>query len=323
MKIVAVVVTYNRLELLKKCIEAIRNQTLSLESIIVVNNSSTDGTVEWLLHQNDLIVINQENEGGAGGFYSGLKKAYEKGYDWIWIMDDDAFPEKRCLEKLMKYKNFTKILAPLVVEGDHIDCLHRGYFNLNKINFPIFQIPIKKSVILNEKRDVLSIDFISFIGLLINREVIEKIGYPIKEYYIFNDDVEYSLRMQKNNFSKLLVLNTCIYHKIYNKNFFSLNDYTEDKQIYIKKRCERKEKIPLFELLNYRNAIINVIKYSNAIYSNRIYIILNMIFIQPLKMIYKYKRFILSYRLLYIAYIQGLTKIINNQELFQKHKKAN
>ena len=73
LKIATVVVTYNRLELLKDCIESLRNQTRKIDEIFVINNSSTDGTEEWLSRQNDLTTITQPNTGGAGGFYTGTK----------------------------------------------------------------------------------------------------------------------------------------------------------------------------------------------------------------------------------------------------------
>ncbi|RYZ98092.1 MAG: glycosyltransferase, partial [Sphingobacteriaceae bacterium] len=87
--IVGVVVTFNRLDLLKNCITSLKRQTRSLDQIIVVNNGSTDGTEKWLNEQQGLIVIHQENSGGAGGFHRGMKEGYEHNYDWIWVMDDD------------------------------------------------------------------------------------------------------------------------------------------------------------------------------------------------------------------------------------------
>jgi rhamnopyranosyl-N-acetylglucosaminyl-diphospho-decaprenol beta-1,3/1,4-galactofuranosyltransferase len=79
--IIAVVVTYNRLELLKKVLESLRSQTLKPFKIIVVNNGSTDGTLEWLGNQDDLEIITQDNIGSSGGQFTGIKAAFESGED--------------------------------------------------------------------------------------------------------------------------------------------------------------------------------------------------------------------------------------------------
>ena len=120
MKIAAVVVTYNRIELLKKNILSLRSQTCKLDEIIVVNNSSTDGTFDWLEVQTDLTVITQGNLGSGGGQHSGIKYAYNKGYDWIWCMDDDTIPLNDTLEQLLiTSKNFSKIsvISPVPISN--------------------------------------------------------------------------------------------------------------------------------------------------------------------------------------------------------------
>ena len=90
MNIIAVVVTYNRMELLKRNIRCLQ-QNKPISSIVIVNNGSTDGTTEWLAAQEGLTVINQTNVGGAGGFYTGIQYAIRR-VRWIWCMDDDVFP---------------------------------------------------------------------------------------------------------------------------------------------------------------------------------------------------------------------------------------
>ena len=83
-KAIAVVVSYNRRALLSECISALRNQTRKLDSILVINNGSTDDTEEWLKEQSDLVFITQKNLGSSGGFHAGISWAYKNGYSWIW-----------------------------------------------------------------------------------------------------------------------------------------------------------------------------------------------------------------------------------------------
>ena len=113
MKIAAVVVTFNRLELLKKVIAGLRNQTRMPDKIIVVNNSSTDGTAEWLKENADLHVVTQPNWGSSGGQFTGSMEAYKLGYDYIWLMDDDVVARPDCLENMLKHSDENRVVAPL------------------------------------------------------------------------------------------------------------------------------------------------------------------------------------------------------------------
>src|ERR671932_422316 len=103
--IAAVVVTYNRQGDLAACIDSLRRQTRKLDAIIVINNGSTDGTADWLVSQPSLTVVTQDNQGGAGGFATGIDTAYKAGYDWLWCMDDDCLATPNELEMLMSSPN--------------------------------------------------------------------------------------------------------------------------------------------------------------------------------------------------------------------------
>lgn len=192
-KIAAIVVTYNRITLLKKCINALRNQTQKLDSIIVINNNSTDGTKEWLNLQNDLSIIHQENVGGSGGFYRGIKEAYERGYDWIWAMDDDVNPTPTCLEELCKYLDSpqTGILCPQRIKNGHIHIDEVLKFNLSN---PFRKL--KRNLQPTDIKDNQPIDIegMAFEGPLISKKTVEKIGLPNKDLFIFWDDTDYAYR---------------------------------------------------------------------------------------------------------------------------------
>ncbi len=194
-RIIAVVVTYNRLNLLKRAVEHIRRQTLPVEEIIVVNNDSNDGTTEWLNAQTGITVVHQENVGGSGGFYTGIKNAYENGADWIWCMDDDVWPTDNCLETLYGYasrEDKMGIACPRrLFGGGKIVSGETRTFNLTNPLRPTHNFLSSKEV---GDKDIVKIEGMAFEGPLIKRAVVEKIGFPNKDLFIFYDDSDYSYR---------------------------------------------------------------------------------------------------------------------------------
>lgn len=191
MNITAVVVTFNRRELLQKNIACLRRQR-ELTTILVVNNGSIDGTHEWLDEQTDLRVIHQENVGGSGGFYTGIAVAYEAGADWIWCMDDDVFPREGCLTALLQEAKDEKvgILAPRRFLDGKIFTNDFQRYNLTNPFASMYEGKLRKMQI----TDTTEIAGTAFEGPFIRRAVVEQVGLPNKELFIFCDDTDYCLR---------------------------------------------------------------------------------------------------------------------------------
>jgi GT2 family glycosyltransferase len=194
MKIIAVIVTYNRLELLKKCISAVNDQTKKPDCIIVINNGSTDGTEKWLAEQ-PVTTYTQKNEGGAGGFSSGINWAYRNDADWIWLMDDDTIPQPKALEELLHALN------ELDPQQDKVGFLSSSVLwtdgNIHEMN-RTYQLKDKKKLAklsLTSNSDLPLIQFGTFVSMFLSAKAVEKVGLPIKEFFIWNDDVEYSKRI--------------------------------------------------------------------------------------------------------------------------------
>ncbi len=219
--IAGVVVTYNRKKLLTECLDALLSGTHPLDKIIVIDNGSTDDTPGFLQEkgylENSLInyIRLTENTGGAGGFYEGVKRGYEAGYDWLWLMDDDAEPKEDALEKLSDHfsDNNISALANLKIDQQgNIISTHLGLFNFkDNLNFEpeLFRKLEDESI---KKSEVLEIDFSSFVGILVNKKAIDKIGLPKKELFIYHDDLEYCVRLRSTGII-LLVTNSFIIHK--------------------------------------------------------------------------------------------------------------
>jgi GT2 family glycosyltransferase len=185
-KVIAVVVTFNRLPLLQRCINALRNQTQKLDKILVINNGSTDSTEAWLSKQADIDFITQPNTGSAGGFATGIKTAYDSGFTWIWSMDDDGYPKEDALEKLLEDNSEQLCLrncAVINIDDKKSFVWKTGnYKTLNEVN---------QKVIKNVAHP--------FNGTMLHRRIVERVGLPSLSLFIFGDETEYYFRIIKEN----------------------------------------------------------------------------------------------------------------------------
>ncbi|MDI9588179.1 MAG: glycosyltransferase family 2 protein, partial [Acidobacteriota bacterium] len=198
MKVAAVVVTFNRRELLDKTIEGLENQTRPVDKILVINNASTDDTAEFLKGREykrpTRVVTSAQNTGGAGGFTLGIEQAYKDGFDAFWLMDDDTVPQPEALEKLL--------------EGMESATEHRGEMpsfacssvlwtdgSLCEMNTPEPVWDWARPLAAGQ--EYVDVKSCSFVSCLVTREGVEEVGLPYREYFIWFDDAEYTSRLSK------------------------------------------------------------------------------------------------------------------------------
>lgn len=157
-KIGVAVVTHNRLDYLKICLHKIQSQTFKNFDVLVVNNNSNDGTKEFLFTTDTVFNINlEENTGPAGGFHEAIKFFTERGgYDFLWLMDDDLFPAKDCLEELLIGAEKNMLLYPIVRD-----------------------------------KGCKSVKFPGWYGFLLPTEIALRAGLPLKELFFWVEDTEY------------------------------------------------------------------------------------------------------------------------------------
>lgn len=205
-KIGIVLVTYNRLPLLQQALQLFEEQTVLPEYILVVNNASTDGTAEFLKEwENQASTVTRyvhnhpTNLGGSGGFYTALQIAMEKKADWIWVSDDDAFPHLDALEKadgvLKKYQGSEDTISAIcgqVNNHQRIDLRHRKRIYASGWKVVEEKVPEEEY-----QKEEFELNAFSYVGVIMNRRKLKQAGLPLKDYFIWYDDTEHSLRMSK------------------------------------------------------------------------------------------------------------------------------
>jgi GT2 family glycosyltransferase len=196
-RIVAVVATWNRRDLLQESLDAVAAQTLPPVQVVVVDNASTDGTDELLATRYpDLEVVTlATNTGGAGGFSAGIERALTFEPDLVWLLDDDTVPTPGAAQSLADawagYERVTghhpSVVASRVVWTDGRD---------HPMNTPRPK-PGASSAERAAASEVgcVPIRSASFVSIVCDAEVIGERGLPIADYFLWNDDFEYSTRL--------------------------------------------------------------------------------------------------------------------------------
>ncbi len=191
--IVAVVVTFNRRDLLARCLVALERQTRPPDHILVVDNASTDGTGAWLLERVGSATVAMTavtlpfNGGGAGGFSDGMRLGLELGADWLWMMDDDAEPHDDALAELLAVSPCREHLyGSLAVAGD------RSAWTTTLLTPE--PVEVREARLVPALAETLSLPFL---GFLIHRELAGRLGLPDRDYFIAADDIEYCLRARR------------------------------------------------------------------------------------------------------------------------------
>lgn len=199
----AVIVTYNRQAKLVECLNRLKASAEQPERVLIVDNASSDGTPELvrnLFPEFDLLVLDS-NIGGAGGFEAGMRRAYASGYEYVWLFDDDAYMERDCLKLLLEHAPQADVLVPI-----QIDQAGRRY---GVYRWDNGSVEVDKAA---GPAAVIDIDIFAFVGPLIKRSVIEKIGFPRVDFFISADDIEYALRIKNAGLRSLCVLSAIFHH---------------------------------------------------------------------------------------------------------------
>jgi GT2 family glycosyltransferase len=216
--VAVVVVTYNRKEFLRECLEALLAQSRPPDEIIVVNNNSMDGTAEMLALEFPQVTVltMSENIGGAGGFAHGMQLARDKGHNWILIMDDDAILHPEALIRLLEHacgeqkaimgclarsRDTEELVWPLKVEGEW--------------KLSVSQVPNRPFVT----------ESLPFLGLLISSRAISEIGLPNSDFFVCCDDVEYSYRASKAGYAIVCIPTSILYHPVPRRRLLRFGKY--------------------------------------------------------------------------------------------------
>jgi rhamnopyranosyl-N-acetylglucosaminyl-diphospho-decaprenol beta-1,3/1,4-galactofuranosyltransferase len=210
MRVAAVVVTYNRPQLLQQVVAALHGQTRPVDRIFIIDNGSDETTRTVVAQLGDVVVLRSEvNLGGAGGFALGVDTAHKAGFDWIWLMDDDAIPRPQALGELEQAVLGVACTAGAVCgtvrEFGDIALSHRRSFNA----WSGLETRVPRRAYGDRP---ITIDTGSFVGFMVSASAVARVGLPERAFFLAYDDTEYSLRLRRAGLAVWLVPTSIVDH---------------------------------------------------------------------------------------------------------------
>ncbi len=213
--VAAIVVTYDRPEELRECLAALHRQSRKVDRVYVVDNHAGGTETPNTPHQTAshgvplTYLTPRENLGGAGGFSLGIERAYADGFDWLWLMDDDAIAADTALEALLTaHERMPSSDKPMLL-ASHVTWIdgqpHPRTGVIHKRD------PDPRHAATIEALGYESIRACTFVSALIARRAVTLYGYPVADYFILADDFEYTSRILRRE-QGLLVPDSVVCH---------------------------------------------------------------------------------------------------------------
>ena len=201
MKILAAVVTYNRSALLERCIDALHAQSRAPDAILVINNMSTDDTVE-MLERRGVAFVTQPNLGSAGGWRRAIDEAVAQGFDAVWLMDDDGYPHEAALGLLENgLTGGVACVSSVVLREDDRDRFVFPFPLLDAHDNPVLIAARRKVASLAELRHIAggpSYPYAHlFNGALVSLDAVRAIGNVDDRFFLMGDEVDFFMRMRR------------------------------------------------------------------------------------------------------------------------------
>ncbi len=224
MHVLAHIHTFNDADIIDAIVAALQKQTRPLDAILVVDNASSDNTLQQPSLKNVTVVRHSENRGTSGAVHTGISYALEHGYDWIWVFDADSLPEPDALEKLLEL--YAAFPADLQEETAFLACLHVNVQDSNPQHGGLFTSRgTAPSGPVPEAR-YYPCHFVIWSGCLYRVAAIRRIGLPNPDYVLDWGEGEYGYRIMKAGYKGFVHQDAVLHHNV--------RGYTSIRQVEVK-----------------------------------------------------------------------------------------
>ena len=212
MRVLAHIHTFNDAGFIQQAVNSLERQTRPPDAIVIVDNASTDGTLDTTFSRRVRVVRNPTNLGTSGAIGVGFSKALEEEFDWTWVLDPDSVPQPDALENLL---TFFEGLPPSESEqvcflacrlpADSGGILYKPMIFTNST---IKDAPIESAATYTR------CDFFLWSGCLFRMRAVVKIGLPSADYFTDLTELEYGYRARGLGFKSYVVHSSVLHQDV-------------------------------------------------------------------------------------------------------------
>jgi rhamnopyranosyl-N-acetylglucosaminyl-diphospho-decaprenol beta-1,3/1,4-galactofuranosyltransferase len=210
MRVLAHVHTLNDEAVIEQLLEGLRGQSRPPDGIIIIDNGSTDATLDRPFPKNVTIVRNGLNLGTSGAIRIGFAHALEHGYDWTWVFDADSVPERDALENLLAF--FRHLPRSKQEQVCFLACRLMNAEGEVRHRPIMFTDSTIKYVPMEDEATATQCDCFIWTGSLFRMPAVAKIGLPSKDYVLDIAEVEYGYRARQLGLTSYIV-NSGVLHQ--------------------------------------------------------------------------------------------------------------
>ncbi|WP_051200192.1 glycosyltransferase [Butyrivibrio sp. FCS006] len=219
MKDIAVVIcNYNKKEYVIKCVASLKSQNIDNFDIYVVDNASNDGSADEIQKtygDEVTLICNDKNLGGSGGFNTGMRVAYDAGYKYIVLLDNDVVVREDCIESFyndMEEYSDIGIMGAKILKMDKPDVIQEfgSFVDFNEMRFKLAYENEKDP---EELPHINECDYVPACALVVRKELIEKVGFMPEENFIYYDDILWGMRCKRAGYKVAADSRAVAWHK--------------------------------------------------------------------------------------------------------------
>lgn len=209
-KVFIIILNYNRRDRLKKCLDSIFKINYPNYEVVLVDNNSTDGSLEMARagYSRSVFIKNEENIGYSAGNNVGIRYALERMADYVLLLNNDTEVKSDFLLKLIEESEKNSqvgILSPVVFSG----LSGKVWFSGGKIDWLRMKTIHQREL---QDKNNFETEFISGCAMLVKKDVFRKIGLLDDDFFLYWEDADFSLRAKRAGFKIGVVMSSWIDH---------------------------------------------------------------------------------------------------------------